>query len=69
LSTTTQPNFERGSGEHESEGISLTGLTTVAKNLGQMSIIIAVVALVTRLLKKLTSTRRSSRSPVAAAGN
>jgi len=68
LSTTTQPNFERG-GEHESEGFSLTGLTTVAKNLGQMSIIIAVVALVTRLLKKLTSTRRSNRSPAAAAGN
>ena len=51
VSTTTRPNFERGEGDHESEGFSLTGLTTVAKNLGQMSIIVAIVALLTRAIK------------------
>ncbi len=50
-STTTQPTFQRGEGDHDSEGFSLAGLTTVAKNLGQMSIIVAIVALLTRAIK------------------
>lgn len=56
-STTMRPNFERGEGEHESEGFSLTGLTTVAKNLGQMSLIVAIVALLTRAIKLIDKRR------------
>ncbi len=52
-------NFDRGSGDHESEGFSLSGLTTVAKNLVQMSVIVAVVALVTRVIKTLGKRRAS----------
>jgi hypothetical protein len=45
------PSFDRGGGDHESEGFSLSGLTTVAKNLMQMSGLIVVVTLVTRAIK------------------
>jgi hypothetical protein len=57
--TTSLPKFNRAGGDHESEGFSLMGLTTVAKNLMQISIIIAVVALLTRVAK-LWSKRRST---------
>jgi hypothetical protein len=59
-STTTQPNFERGEGDYESEGFSLTGLTTVAKNLGQMSLIVAIVALLTRAIKLIDKRRMTA---------
>ena len=56
-STMTRPAFQRGEGDHESEGFSLTGLTTVAKNLGQMSLIVAIVALLTRAIKLIDKRR------------
>ncbi len=58
----TRPNFERGEGDHESEGFSLMGLTMVAKNLGQMCIIIAVVALLTRFIKMVGKRRTAQES-------
>ena len=61
-STTTRPAFQRGEGDHESEGFSLTGLTTVAKNLGQMGLIVAVIALVTRAIKLIDKRRTISAS-------
>ena len=61
-STTTRPAFQRGEGDHDSEGFSLTGLTTVAKNLGQMSLIVAVIALVTRAIKLIDKLRTISAS-------
>ena len=61
-STTTQPTFQRGEGDHDSAGFSLTGLTTVAKNLGQMSIIVAIVALLTRAIKLIDKRRTTSAS-------
>lgn len=61
-STTTRPAFQRGEGDHESEGFSLTGLTTVAKNLGQISLIVAVIVLVTRALKLIDKRRTTSAS-------
>jgi len=62
ISTTTRPAFQRGEGDHASEGFSLTGLTTVAKNLGQMSLIVAVIVLVTRALKLIDKRRTTSAS-------
>ena len=61
-STTTRPAFQRGEGDHESEGFSLTGLTTVAKNLGQMGLIVAVIALVMRAIKLIDKRRTTSAS-------
>ncbi len=61
-STTTQPAFQRGEGDHDSEGFSLAGLTTVAKNLGQMSILVVIVTLVTRAIKLIDNRRTTSAS-------
>ena len=61
-STTTRPAFQRGEGDHESEGFSLTGLTTVVKNLGQMGLIVAVIALVMRAIKLIDKRRTTSAS-------
>ena len=58
--TTTRPNFQRAEGDHGSEGFSLMGLTTVAKNLGQIGIVIAVVALLTRTIKLIDKRRTMS---------
>jgi hypothetical protein len=55
--TMTPPNFERGEGDDDSEGFSLSGLTTVAKNLAQMSGLIVVVTLMTRAVKALGKRR------------
>lgn len=61
-STTTRPAFQRGEGDHDSEGFSLMGLATVAKNLGQMGLIVAVIALVTRAIKLIDKRRTTSAS-------
>lgn len=61
-STTMRPNFERGEGDHASEGFSVAGLATVAKNLGQMSLIVAIVALLTRAIKLIDKRRTISAS-------
>ncbi len=61
-STTTRPAFQRGEGDHDSEGFSLMGLATVAKNLGQMSIIVVIVVLLTRAIKLIDKRRTISAS-------
>lgn len=61
-STMMRPNFERGEGEHESEGFSLAGLATVARNLGVISLIVVSVALLTRAIKLIDKRRTSARA-------
>ncbi len=58
----TPPSFNRGGGEHETEGFSLAGLATVGKNFIQMSLIVAVVALITRAAKLLGKRRAATVS-------
>lgn len=60
--TMTRPAFDREGGDHDNEGFSLMGLTTVAKNLGQMGIVIAVVALLTRFIKMVGKRRAAQVS-------
>ena len=56
--------FDRDGADRDNEGFSLSGLVTVVKNLGQMSIIVAGVALATRALKAIDK-RRTTRLSAA----